>query len=89
LYDIFCPVRQEVAWKTRWSCDRRAIAVPLTSCRLVDNMRGMSTKSISHSLPLEFARKVKAETDRRNLSLRKLFGELWGICENQASKAKP
>lgn len=74
-------------------------AEPLTSCRLVDNMSDMSTKSSPHkpgvrqvvgfSLPPELARKVKAEAGRRNLSLRKLFVELWEIYEKQASKANP
>jgi hypothetical protein len=68
---------------------------PLTNCRLVDNMRGMSTKSTSHkpgvrqvvgfSLPPDLAHKVKAEAGRRNLSLRKLFVELWDIYEKQTS----
>ena len=72
---------------------------PLTNCRLVDNMRSMSTKSTSHKpgvrqvvairLPPELACKVKADAGRRNLSLRKLFVELWDIYEKQASMAKP
>jgi hypothetical protein len=42
-------------------------------------------KIIGFSLPLNLAAEVKVEAARRNISLRKLFTELWSLYRNSKS----
>lgn len=43
---------------------------------------------VGFSLPPELASRVKAEAGRRNISLRKLFEELWEAYEKKAKAAQ-
>lgn len=43
---------------------------------------------VGFSLPPELAAKVKAEAGRRNISLKKLFEELWGLYEDAHKRAR-
>lgn len=43
---------------------------------------------VGFSISPELASKVKAEAGRRNLSLKKLFEELWDLYEKQSGKTE-
>ena len=43
---------------------------------------------VGFSLAPELARKVKSEAGRRNLTLKKLFEEIWDLYEKQPAKTK-
>jgi hypothetical protein len=70
-------------------------------CRLVDIIPAMTIKKtassrkpidrriVGFSLPPALASKVKAEAGRRNISLRKLFEELWELYEKKPKEMKP
>lgn len=70
----------------------------LTIRRLVDKSGAMihrektNTSSqrqiVGFSISPELASKVKAEAGRRNLSLKKLFEELWALYERHSDKNK-
>lgn len=73
------------------SCSATSNFNLLTRRRQVDIMPHMSKKTaaprpypktrqiVGFSLPLALASEVKIEAAKRNLSLRKLFGEMWTI----------
>lgn len=72
----------------------------LTPGRHVDRLGGMTESSsqtrqkpprriVGFSLSPQLAAKVKAEAGRRNISLRKLFEEMWALYEKSGKKPRP
>lgn len=74
-----------------WSARLGRFTGSLTACRLVDIIIAMRKKTASprqepqkrrivgFSLPPDLAAEVKVEAAKRNLSLRKLFSEIWTL----------
>jgi hypothetical protein len=66
----------------------------LTRSRLVDILLRMpprkktSRQIVGFSLPPELAGKVKVEAARRQLSLKKLFEEMWGLYQQSRKSAR-
>jgi hypothetical protein len=54
-----------------------------------NNPERADSRIIGFRLPTALASDVKAEAGRRQISLRKLFEEMWELYQKRPAKAKP